>query len=158
MKVMGRCVHIHHAYDGLHFAQQDVVAVFHHLEQGPFPLNQPGELSIVFMADAAITRLHADFLGDPTSTDVITFEGDPDFDFAGEICVCVDYALSQAPEYGHSFSEELTLYLVHGWLHLVGFNDIEARDAVRMREAEQLALRYLKEKSAIPIFNLINKC
>ncbi|MDB4385594.1 rRNA maturation RNAse YbeY, partial [Opitutaceae bacterium] len=47
--------------------------------EGPLP----GELSIVFLTDPAIARLHDDFLDDDTTTDVITFEGEPAFGTAG---------------------------------------------------------------------------
>ena len=51
-----------------------------------------GELSLVFLTDPELSRLHADFLADPTPTDVITFEGDSTHGTAGEICVSVDAA------------------------------------------------------------------
>ena len=51
-----------------------------------------GELSLVFLTDAALAQIHADFMDDPTATDVITFEGDPLAGLAGEICVSVDTA------------------------------------------------------------------
>src|SRR5437870_1634813 len=56
------------------------------------PAVSTGELSLVFLTDAALAKLHADFLDDPTTTDVITFEGDPALGTAGEICVSVDTA------------------------------------------------------------------
>jgi len=84
-----------------------------------------GELSIVFMTDDALAQLHADFLDDPTPTDVITFEGTPELGIAGEICVSADRAALFAAEHDRDFSEELTLYLVHGWLHLAGYDDLK---------------------------------
>src|SRR5262245_48898268 len=45
----------------------------------------PGELSLVFLTDPALAQLHADFLDDPTTTDVITFEGDSAAGLAGEV-------------------------------------------------------------------------
>src|SRR5665213_4112481 len=79
------------------------------------------ELSIVFLTDPALAGLHAGFMGDPTPTDVITFAGEPALGSAGEICVSADAAARYAP--GRDFSLELTLYLVHGWLHLAGHDD-----------------------------------
>ncbi len=46
-----------------------------------------GELSLAFLTDAKLAKLHDDFLDDPTTTDVITFEGHPELGAAGEICV-----------------------------------------------------------------------
>src|SRR4051794_6666786 len=65
------------------------------------------ELSVAFLTDAALARLHDDFLDDPTTTDVITFEADPTLGSAGEICVSADTAAAYARKHGRNFSEEL---------------------------------------------------
>ncbi len=106
---------------------------------GRFPVGG-GELSVAFVDDAAIARVHADFMNDPSPTDVITFPADPDMDSAGEIIISVDQARSRAAEHCQSFSQELALYLIHGWLHLAGYDDRCDDDRARMREAEQAAL------------------
>lgn len=135
----------------------------------------PGELSLVFLTDPALARIHADFMGDPTITDVITFEGDAATGLAGEICVSADTAsryvgarLVRARGTGKSvgvtsvdrpvlraaFARELTLYLVHGWLHLAGYDDLRPARKRRMRAAETRAMALLGEAGAIPAFRL----
>lgn len=101
-----------------------------------------GILSVAYVDDRSIRDLHRDFFNNSSSTDVITFPGEPNFNFSGEIIISVDQAIKQAKEYGTKISDELTLYLVHGWLHLSGFNDttIEERKAMRMSESEALLL------------------
>jgi len=113
-----------------------------------------GELSLVFLADADLARLHADFLDDPTPTDVITFEGDAAAGLAGEICVSVDMAARVARGRRGGFAAELTLYLVHGWLHLAGHDDLAPAKKRRMRAAEKRALNLLRRHRAIPGFQL----
>jgi len=132
-----------------------------------------GELSLVFLTDAALAKLHAEFLADPTPTDVITFEGDPALSTAGEICVSVDAALrhvspptsrpSRTPTLSSqlstlssspAFSTELTLYLVHGWLHLAGHDDLVPAKKRAMRRAEARALRLLRATDTLPHFTL----
>jgi probable rRNA maturation factor len=113
-----------------------------------------GEISLVFLADPALAKLHADFLDDPTTTDVITFEGDPAFGTAGEICVSVDTAAAYAQEHRREFAEELTLYLVHGWLHLAGHDDLVPAKKRAMRRAEARAMKVLAAAKAIPAFTL----
>lgn len=113
-----------------------------------------GELSLVFMDDSELARLHEQFFDDPTVTDVITFPGDPEMDFAGEICVSVSRALDEAPRQGWSFSEELTLYLVHGWLHLAGEDDLDDAPRLSMRAAEQRCLDRLRKAGAMPQFSM----
>lgn len=112
----------------------------------------PGDLSLAFLTDPALAALHAAFLADPTSTDVITFAGNPAFGTAGEICVSVDTAATYAARSGHDFARELLLYVIHGWLHLVGYDDLAPAKKRRMRAAESRALALLAD--APPIFSL----
>ena len=112
------------------------------------------ELSLVFLTDAALAQLHDDFLDDPTTTDVITFEGDPAFGSAGEICVSVDTAADYARVHSRDFAHELTLYVVHGWLHLAGHDDLVPAKKRAMRRAEARAMRLLSMADAVPPFAL----
>lgn len=113
-----------------------------------------GELSLAFMTDAKLAKLHGDFLDDPTTTDVITFEGEPAFGVAGEICVSADTALAYSKTHGRDFSEELTLYIVHGWLHLAGYDDLQPAKKRKMRAAEARAMKLLRAADAVPAFTL----
>ncbi len=110
---------------------------------GEFPIT-PGELSIVFVSDTEIGQIHDDFMDDPSATDVITFPADEEMESAGEIIVSVDHAQSKAAELGETFSDELSLYLIHGWLHLAGYDDRNNADRAKMRQAEQQAMVILK--------------
>jgi probable rRNA maturation factor len=107
----------------------------------------------VFLTDPALAKLHADFLGDPATTDVITFEGDASLGTAGEVCVSADTAVSYAKRHGRDFSGELTLYLVHGWLHLAGYDDLVPAKKRAMRRAEQRALNLLRAAGVAPRFS-----
>jgi len=111
-----------------------------------------GELSVVFLAPGALARLHARFLSDPSETDVITFPGDPALGTAGEICISAQAAARFARRKKRDFSGELTLYLVHGWLHLAGYDDRKPKDKRAMRRAEARAMRFLRAAGAIPKF------
>ncbi len=113
-----------------------------------------GELSLVFLTDPALAQVHADFMDDPTATDVITFEGDPAAGLAGEVCVSADTAAAYARAHRRDFATELTLYVVHGWLHLAGYDDIQPVKKRRMRAAEARALKLLASAKAIPAFGL----
>lgn len=114
----------------------------------------PGELSISFLTDPALAKLHADYLDDPTTTDVITFEGDESMGLAGDVCVSVDTALAFAEKHELPFPEELTRYVIHGWLHLAGYDDLEPRKKRRMRAAEDRALKLLSAANLLPAFSL----
>jgi probable rRNA maturation factor len=113
-----------------------------------------GELSLAFMTDAELSRLHGTFLGDPSPTDVITFSGDAAVGTAGEVCVSADAAVREAGRAAAAFSAEVTLYVVHGWLHLAGYDDMRPVAKRAMRRAEARALRFLAAAGAVPRFKL----
>jgi len=113
-------------------------------------LGEAGELSVAFLTDAALARLHGEFLADPSPTDVITFPGGAPPGPAGEICVSADAARRVARG---DPSAELTLYLVHGWLHLAGPDDRAPAPRRAMRRAEAAALAFLRRARALPRFS-----
>lgn len=157
-----RAVTIHNGHPRLCLDRRGATALIHLLDahrekfRGGCP---PGELSLAFLTDAALARLHADFLGDPAVTDVITFAGDPAHGLAGEICVSADAAARQASRLagkngaGESLSGELALYLVHGWLHLAGYDDLTPAKKRVMRTAERRALQLLRAAGRRPRFH-----
>ncbi|MEO0797042.1 MAG: rRNA maturation RNase YbeY [Verrucomicrobiota bacterium] len=141
-------------YSRLRFDETELRATFAQLDSLEAFQAPAGELSIVFLTDNELARLHGEFLDDPSPTDVITFPGDADMDFAGEICVSVDRALTEAPKHQWSFSEELTLYLVHGWLHLAGLDDLDEANRQKMRDGENYCLESLRKNDVIPRFSV----
>jgi probable rRNA maturation factor len=113
-----------------------------------------GELSVSFLADSALAKLHAAYLDDPTTTDVITFEGDEALGHAGDICVSVDTALAYSEKHQVPFAEELLRYVIHGWLHLAGYDDLHPKKKRRLRAAEDRALKLLRTANLLPAFTL----
>lgn len=168
-----RSVVIANQHPRLRFDRKAAARVIHTLDAAHATLATRGsalrndaELSLVFMTDAALAQLHGAYLDDPSITDVITFEGLADAGMAGEICVSADAAWRQvaaarAAKTGRrvahvsgDFSRELTLYLVHGWLHLAGYDDLAPAKKRRMRRAEARALELLEKAGALPTFTL----
>ena len=155
-----RSIVLSNRHPRLRFRRAEVARVIATLERNLSALRlQPavipsGELSVVFLTDPALAQLHADFMADPGPTDVITFGGDPAAGLAGEICLSVDTAAAYAARHRRDFAAELTLYLVHGWLHLAGYDDRHPAAKRRMRAAEKRALGLLRTHRAIPAFRL----
>lgn len=114
-----------------------------------------GELSIAFVSKAEISRIHERFMNDPTPTDVITFPSDKESGLAGEICVCPEVAFDYGLKNGLTFADELSLYLIHGYLHLCGFDDQSDTTKAEMRKAEDTAMNLLKSHDAKPSFKLV---
>lgn len=151
----GREIHVHNAHPKLRLDRRAVVRALRLLDTEGERFNGglgKGELSIAFLTDAALARLHADFLHNPSTTDVITFEAQPSLGSAGEICVSADTARSFATRHTRDFSEELMLYVVHGWLHLAGYDDLKPEKKRRMRNAEALAMDLLRSAQGLPSF------
>jgi probable rRNA maturation factor len=102
------------------------------------------ELSVALVGDKRMADIHQRFMGIAGPTDVITFELDHDARgrvVAGEVVVCVPYALRQARRSGAAVKTELLLYALHGMLHLSGFDDRTARDFGAMHPREDEILR-----------------
>lgn len=97
-------------------------------------------VSLLITDDAEIAAIHGEYLGDPTPTDVISFA----LDDGAELVVSRETARRCAREHGHTIGAELALYIVHGILHVTGYDDVRARDRVRMREAERAVMRMLR--------------
>lgn len=108
---------------------------------------KPLQLSVHFATDAEIAALHEAWLGDPSPTDVISFplggdeHGGEGYD--GELVIGYEHARRIAYELTQHFAAELALYLVHGTLHLCGYDDHDAADLVAMKHAERCALHAL---------------
>jgi len=113
-----------------------------------------GNLSIAFLDRSSHSQIHGNFLKDFRPTDVITFPSDPAENIAGEICVSVDQAIEESGVRGIPFARELSLYLVHGWLHLVGFDDKVEEDRKIMRREESKVLGLIENLELWPDFLL----
>jgi len=98
----------------------------------------PEDISVVLVSDRRIALLHRDYMQIFGATDVITFEH-------GDVFISVETARRQAVEFGSSLEKELCLYLIHGLLHLVGFDDHSAEDAAIMNKLQAQLLERLVE-------------
>jgi probable rRNA maturation factor len=96
-------------------------------------------VALLLTGDREIGRLHAEFLGDPSPTDVISFAVDD----GAEIVVSVDTARRVAKQKGHAARAEVALYVVHGLLHVMGWDDVRPRLREQMRAAEAAIMRSL---------------
>jgi probable rRNA maturation factor len=116
------------------------------------------EISILFIGDQGISDLNHQFRGIDRPTDVLSFpqvlEGElktPGAPVLGDIAISLETALSQSEEHGLSFEEELTLLLIHGILHLLGYDhEISDQEEERMRSKtrELFSLIYPGKKLA----------
>ena len=96
-------------------------------------LMRSGDIFVWVIADRRMSRLHQQFLGKTGPTDVLTFQH-------GEIFISVETAKRHARVFGNSLVRELQLYIVHGLLHLHGFDDRTQSGARKMKKAQEKIL------------------
>jgi probable rRNA maturation factor len=114
-------------------AQDAVPLCVEHLKFPDAALAQLFEVEVSILSDKAIAQVHADFLDDPTPTDVITFHH-------GEILVSADTAALAGPEHGHTVTQELLLYIIHGLMHLAGWEDEDPEECAEMHRRQDAVL------------------
>ena len=102
-------------------------------------------LTVLLVDDAASAELHAEHFAAPEPTDVMTFpDGSVDpatgLTLLGDLAVGVDVAIRAAAERGRPASAELTLYILHGVLHLLGYDDVDPADQQAMWDVQRRLL------------------
>lgn len=98
-----------------------------------------GEISIAIVDDPEIRELNRQYLNHDYETDVLSFvlDFEPERGLLnGQLIVSADTAAREANELGVPLQSELMLYVTHGTLHLVGFDDLDPASALEMRSME----------------------
>ena len=101
------------------------------------------EIGILLVDDRRIAKVHDEWLGEPGPTDVITF----DLSEAGGTVLCGDLVVSaetakrMSGEFGWTPRQELAYYVIHGLLHLTGYDDRDPADRRAMRSRERAVMR-----------------
>ncbi len=103
-------------------------------------LGQPGELRVRIVADAEMAAAHMEYLEVEGTTDVLTFDMSEQGLLDVDILACVDEAQRRAGDLGHDRARELLLYIVHGVLHCLGYDDHEPEAYQRMHAKEDAIL------------------
>lgn len=99
-----------------------------------------GDITIIFCSDNYILDINQKYLQHDYFTDIITFdycEGDK---LSGDLFISVDSVRENSVEYGTEFSDELNRVMVHGILHLIGYDDHSEEDIKQMRAKENYYL------------------
>ena len=115
------------------FAQQALQSCSRIPRNGPTQLKRLREIFVLLISDRRMARLHRQFLKEAGSTDVLTFEH-------GEIFLSAERARDHARRFASSLGQEVRLYIVHGLLHLHGFDDRNEVEAQRMERMQRQIL------------------
>ena len=102
-----------------------------------------GDVNIIFCSDRYLLDVNIKFLGHDYFTDIITFDYCEKDVLSGDLFISVDSVRENATFYGASFNDELNRVMVHGLLHLIGYDDHteEEQKVMRAKEDYYLSLR-----------------
>ena len=113
-------------------------------------------ISIVITGDGEVRRLNQQFRGIDAATDVLSFQNEPvpgeDEPYLGDLILALPYIQHQAEDEQHTLSDELALAVIHGTLHLLGYDHDNAERQSVMWEKQSDALRALAVNITVPRF------
>jgi len=115
-------------------------------EEGLLMKKRVGDISFIFCSDDFLLDMNKKYLSHDYYTDVITFDNSEENVFAGDIFVSVDRVHENAELFGQSFIDELNRVMIHGILHLLGYDDAtdSQKKIMRSKEDFYLAKRIIK--------------
>ncbi len=102
-------------------------------------LNIKKDLSLAFVGLKEIRKLNRIYLKRDRPTDVLSFSGEKNF--LGEIVISLERAKKQAKEQKHSLEKEIKILIIHGLLHLLGFNHQTKKDKEKMESLQERLLK-----------------
>lgn len=103
-----------------------------------------GELHYYFCSDEKLLEINRERLGHDFYTDIVTFPlNDCETVLSSEFCISLDRIEENAETFGRSYESELHRVIIHGVLHLIGFDDHTDEEEKMMREKEEEALKLL---------------
>ena len=103
-----------------------------------------GDVSIIFCSDNYILDVNLKYLQHDYYTDIITFDYCSGNRLSGDLFISIDSVRENAAYYGTEFQDELHRVIVHGLLHLVGYDDHTEEDIAVMRSKENYYLEVLQ--------------
>jgi len=116
-------------------------------------INKNVELSIAFIGTKTITKINKKFRNVDKATDVISFNlsknKSPPDSIEGEIIICPLIAEKEAKKYLNNFPDYIEFLIIHGFLHILGYNHDIEKDRAKMESLEEKTFKNLKVKSFI---------
>ena len=105
------------------------------------------QLSVLLCDDEEIAQLNAQYRNKPEPTDVLSFSQSEDSDLLGDVVISVETAQRQAAAAGVSEAEEIVQLLIHGLLHLLGYEheNVPEQKVQEMRDKESLLFESVRE-------------
>ena len=120
----------------------DYNAIIDNIQKG---INEDIELSLILVDINGIHNINKEYRGIDRPTDVISFclEDEEDDKYLGDIFVCIEKVYEQSKEYNHSKEREFAFLVVHGILHLLGYDHMNKEDEEKMFTKQEELLKKL---------------
>lgn len=103
-------------------------------------MKRVGDINIIFCSDPYILEVNLKYLQHDYFTDIITFDYCESDRLSGDLFISIDCVRENAAFYGTEFDDELNRVMVHGVLHLIGYDDHSEDDIAQMRAKENYYL------------------
>lgn len=104
---------------------------------------ETGDISVIFVSDEYLLQVNNQYLEHDYFTDIITFDYSEDHIVSGDLFISVDTVLSNSQDFNVTFLQELHRVIIHGVLHLIGFDDKSDADQEIMTKMENLSLEMM---------------
>jgi rRNA maturation RNase YbeY len=99
-----------------------------------------GIINVIFTSDEKLEALNKEYLSRNNLTDVIAFDYSKDQMISGDVFISIPRVKENAEIFSVSFKQELKRVIIHGILHMLGYDDKDAQKAEKMRKMEDLYL------------------
>ncbi len=101
---------------------------------------ETGEINVIFCSDEHLLKMNVEHLGHDFYTDIITFDYSENDIVSGDLFISKDRVEDNANQFKEPFEKEIHRVIIHGVLHLLGYNDKTEEEQKKMREKENFYL------------------
>ena len=107
---------------------------------------KPGPINFIYCSDDDLLKVNQEYLGHDFYTDIITFQYEAAPMISGDIYISVDRVLDNAKTFKEQFPREMKRVMIHGVLHLLGYQDKTEEEKIEMRskETEMMGMFHVK--------------
>ena len=134
---------IKYLFEDITFPKKSLVPKYRFINYIESKNKKAQSISFIFCSDNYLQKINSEFLNHKDLTDVITFNYSEKTNLAGDIFISAERVKENSKIYNVKFKEELARVMIHGILHLIGYNDIKEKEKALMRTLENEFLKLL---------------
>ena len=134
---------IKYLFEDITFPKKSLVPKYRFINYIESKNKKAQSISFIFCSDNYLQKINSEFLNHKDLTDVITFNYSEKTNLTGDIFISAERVKENSKIYNVKFKEELARVMIHGVLHLIGYNDIKEKEKTLMRTLENEFLKLL---------------